>query len=340
MLTVQTVRVTTGNVMAVTDTTGSNNDTLAASAAALVRASAKKTFDPFTTIDWSIPFDDSRFYLPPEDLPLYGTELWQGMSERQRIAYSRHECAALCGTGIWLENILMRMVVDHLYDLSPTDPTLRYLLVEVGDECRHSAMFGEFVRAAGTPAYRPTWSVRALGRLVRTLFVGPAAFLAILAAEELLDAVNRRTMRDRSLHPVSREVARIHVIEEARHVSFARKFLERELPKLGVVRRVMLRIAAPLTVSVVAGAMINPAVFDALAIPGGVAGARENPRHRARVIADLAELVAFLEKNGVINERARPYWEELGLAAPRPVPRGPAPGIVAPALPIARELAL
>lgn len=342
-LTVTTVIVITGNVMAVTDTTGlenNKNKPLAAHAAALVRASARKSFDPFAAIDWSVPFDDSRFYLPPDCLPLYGTDAWARMSEKERKAYSRHETAALCGTGIWLENILMRVVVDHLYDLSPTDPTLRYLLVEVGDECRHSAMFGEFVRQAGTPAYRPGRRLRWLGRLVRSAFVGPAAFLAILAAEELLDSVNRRTMKDRSLHPVSREIARIHVIEEARHVSFARVYMERELPKLNPVRRTILRWVAPLVVSVVADAMIQPGIFKALGIMGGEAAARSNPSHKQRVIDDLASLVEFLEQVAVINDRTRPFWEELGLCSPRPGKARPAPGIIAPALPLARELQL
>jgi hypothetical protein len=327
--------------MAVTDTTGVENDKnkpLAAHAAALVRASARKSFDPFVAIDWSVPFDDSRFYLPPDCLPLHGTEVWARMSEQQRKAYSRHEAAALCGTGIWLENILMRMVVDHLYKLSPTDPTLRYLLVEVGDECRHSAMFGEFVSRAGTPAYRPGRRLRWLGRLVRTAFGGPAAFLAILAAEELLDSVNRRTTKDRSLHPVSREVARIHVIEEARHVSFAHAYLERELPEMNRVRRFVLRWVAPLVVSVVADAVIQPEVFKTLGIVGGEAAARNNPLHKQRVIADLASLVEFLERVAVITDRTRPLWEELGLCTPRPYEAGPVPGIIAPALPLAREL--
>jgi hypothetical protein len=326
--------------MAVTDITALENPPLAARAAALVRASARKSFDPFAAIDWSEPFDDTRFYLPEECLPLYGTEPWRQMNERERIAYSRHEAAALCGTGIWLENILMRMVVDHLYELVPTDPTLRYLLVEVGDECRHSAMFGEFVRLAGTPAYRPSARLRWLGRLVRTAFGGPAAFLAILAAEELLDSVNRRTMKDRALHPVSREIARIHVIEEARHVSFARTFLERKLPEQSPLRTQILRWVAPLTVSVVADAMVQPGVFSALGIRDGEAAARNNPRHRTRVIEDLASLVEFLEQVSVITERTRPLWEELGLCARRPAKSRPAPGIIAPALPLAREIEL
>lgn len=313
--------------MAVTEQTVSNSNTptppLAARAAALLRASAKKTFDPFTAIDWTVPYDDSRYYLPPASLPLYGTALWDTLDEHQRRAYSRHEAAALCGTGIWLENILMRMVIDHLYELAPTDPTLRYLLVEIGDECRHSSMFGEFISRAKTPAYRPTAKTRALGRLAR-LFRGPSAFVAILAAEELLDAVNRQTMRDESLHPVAREVSRIHVVEEARHVSFAKAYLEQELPKINGVRLAIARLIAPFTVKVIADAMVHPGPFDALSIVGGEAAARNNPLHSARIQRDLEQLVGFLERIGLITETTRPLWESRGLVAKKGERRKPA----------------
>ena len=61
----------------------------------LVAASQRQSFDPFAEIDWDLPIDDSTYHLPPEFLPLYGTEQWEVMSEDQRRAYSRHECAAL-----------------------------------------------------------------------------------------------------------------------------------------------------------------------------------------------------------------------------------------------------
>ena len=57
--------------------------------------------------------------------------------------------------GIWFENMLMQIVLRHLAELPVTSPAHRYLLVEVADECRHSTMFGEFIRRAGTPAYSP-----------------------------------------------------------------------------------------------------------------------------------------------------------------------------------------
>jgi hypothetical protein len=322
----------TVSVMSASDESVTESQPLAARAAALVRASARKSFDPFVAIDWSVPFDDSRYYLPPECLPLYGSEPWDGMSERQRIAYSRHEVAALCGMGIWLENILMRLVIDRLYALEPTDATLRYLLVEVGDECRHSAMFSELVQRAGTPAYRPPRKARLLGRFVRSAYSGTSAFLAILAAEELLDVINRETARDKALHPVSREVARIHVVEEARHVSFAKTFLEQALPRLGPVRRGVLRTLAPFTADVIAGATVNPHVFRTLGIRDGAAMARTNPNHRRFVVHALARLVDFLERVTVITPQNRPLWENLGLADARlPRPRT-VPGIVAPAI--------
>src|SRR6185503_5962219 len=186
----------------------------------LVAASERTTLDPFREIDWSVPIDDSAFHLPPELLSLFGTAQWDAMSETERIEYSRHETAALCGAGIWFENVLMQVVLRHLGEIPVTDPSHRFLLVEVADECRHSMMFGEYIRRAGVPAYRPTLPSHLLSE-----GDGPShravSYLLILAVEELLDHTNRATMRDDRVHPISRSIARIHVLEEARHVSFA-----------------------------------------------------------------------------------------------------------------------
>src|SRR3954451_11915117 len=100
---------------------GNAGDKVAAKGARLVLASERQAFDPFTEIDWSAPIEDDAYYLPPEFLPLYGTAVWDTMSQTERYEYSRHECAALCSAGIWFENILMHMLVQHLYELPATD---------------------------------------------------------------------------------------------------------------------------------------------------------------------------------------------------------------------------
>jgi hypothetical protein len=278
----------------------------------LVAASQRTTLDPFEYIDWSVEVDDSAFHLPPELLPLYDTEAWAGMTETERIAYSRHETAALCGAGVWFENVLMQVVLRHLAEMPVTDPAHRYLLVEVADECRHSTMFGEYIRRAGTPAYRPTIAASSLSD-DNTAERRAVSYLLILAVEEQLDYMNRATMRDERVHPISRAMAKLHVLEEARHVSFAKTYLAESWETLDADARREVADAAPLLVSVVADLSVDSAVYEHLGIEGGDEMARANPHHRATVIAGLSKLTTFLSEVGVIDDEHRAIWAELGL---------------------------
>jgi len=275
----------------------------------LVAASERTTLDPFREIDWSVPIDDSAFHLPPELLPLYGTSAWDAMDEAGRLAYSRHETAALCGAGIWFENVLMQVVLRHLADIPVTDPAHRYLLVEVADECRHSMMFGEYIRRAGTPAYRPTLSPHFLSD--EAPGARAVSYLLILAVEELLDFMNRATMRDERVHPTSRAIARLHVLEEARHVSFAKTYLAELLPTLSDEDRTVVADAAPVLVEVVADLSVDPAVYEHLGIEGGLEMAQANPHHRSTIVAGLAKLTTFLTEIGVIDDAHRAAWGAL-----------------------------
>jgi hypothetical protein len=280
----------------------------------LVAASERTTLDPFREIDWSLPIDDSAFHLPPELLPLYGSPAWDAMDGAERIAYSRHETGALCGAGIWFENVLMQVVLRHLADMPVTDPAHRYLLVEVADECRHSMMFGEYLRRAGTPAYCPTLSPHFLSD--EAPGARAVSYLLILAVEELLDFMNRATMRDERVHPTSRAIARLHVLEEARHVSFAKTYLAELLPTLSDEDRTVVADAAPVLVEVVADLSVDPAVYEHLGIAGGLEMARANPHHRSTIVSGLAKLTTFLTEIGVIDDAHRAAWGALVAARP------------------------
>ena len=282
----------------------------------LIAASERLTLDPFTDVDWSIEVaDDSRYHLPPEKLPLFGTRQWDSMTEQGRRTYSRHECAAVCAAGIWFENKLMQIVLRHLAHMPVTDPVHRYLLIEVADECRHSTMFGEYIRQAGTPTYAPETGGSGLDA-VDDLPGGRAmGYLLILAVEELLDTCNRATMRDDMVHPVSRQIAKLHVLEEARHVSFAKTYLTEAWPTLSEAERTEAAAVAPFAVDYVAQLMVNDDVYAELGIDGGAEAARTNPLHQARIVDDLAKLTDFLTKLGVIDDTNRNEWVERGLAA-------------------------
>ena len=51
---------------------------------------------------------------------------------------------------------------------------------------------------------------------------------------------------------------RIHVTEEARHLSFARNWLRDRVPSLGIVRRTILAIGTPLILGEMGGMMLKP----------------------------------------------------------------------------------
>lgn len=44
-------------------------------------------------------------------------------------------------------------------------------------------------------------------------------------------------MKDERVHPVSRQIAKLHVLEEARHVSFAKTYLSEVWPNLAAEDR-------------------------------------------------------------------------------------------------------
>ena len=100
----------------------------------------------------------------------------------------------------------------------------------------------------------------------------PSRTSLILAVEELLDSMNRATMRDERVHPTSRAMARLHVLEEARHVSFAKSYLAEAWPMLDDTARQVVVDATPALVSVVADLSVDPAVSEHL----GIAGARRS----------------------------------------------------------------
>ena len=173
----------------------------------LLRSSAKASYDPLTTIDWERPVDPDRYAIAPHRVSLYGTELWDQLTEAQRKELSRQEVASAACVGIWFETILMQMLIRHAYDRDPTTSHVQYSYTEIGDECRHSVMFARFVTKLGAPYYPLDRVGRLLGRWFKTTSNGPLTFSAALFVEELLDQMQREMMADEQLEPLTRAVA-------------------------------------------------------------------------------------------------------------------------------------
>jgi hypothetical protein len=84
-------------------------------------------------------------------------------------------------------------------------------------------------------------------------------FFFVLGGEDPIDHVQRTVLRSgRDLHPLLERIMRIHVTEEARHLSFARQYLRTTVPTLSRRQRAMMAIQAPIILHLMAGVMMRP----------------------------------------------------------------------------------
>lgn len=284
-------------------------------ASRLLDSSVARSYDPELEIDWTAPPVPGAYWLPPNRSSLYGSPLWDNLSGSQRVELTKHEVASAASAGLWFETILMQMLLRQYYDQDPTSRHAQYALTEVADECRHSVMFGRLIEALGTPVYRAGRLDHALGRFLKTTATGPHMYAAVLIAEEMLDAIQREIMVDESLQPLIRAVSHIHVVEEARHVRYAREELARQVrrasrPGLAYSRLVTARCAL-----LIAGRLIQPEVYRAVGIApaDGVRAARANPHFQATLRWAATRCADYLGELGLIAGPGRALWRRAGL---------------------------
>ena len=283
----------------------------------LLAASARHSYDPDRDLDWDQPWQDGLWYWPPELVSLYDTPLWYRMSEEQRIALSRHEAAALASLGIWFELILMQLLVRHIYDKPATSAHVRYALTEIADECRHSMMFARVITRGETPNYPPARAHHNVARLFKAVSTTPGSFVATLLGEEVLDWMQRLTFPDERVQPLIRGVTRIHVVEEARHVRYAREELRRQMVSAPRWERELTRLTSGEFARIFSVAFVNPEVYPNVGLDRreAVAQARASAHRREVMREGARRLTDFLDDIGVLRGAARRMWRGSGLLA-------------------------
>jgi hypothetical protein len=276
----------------------------------LLKTSAKHSYDPAVEIDWEAPLAPDRYFLDPRRSSLYGTALWEQMSEQQRIALTKHELASLYNMGIWFETILMQMLIRQVYDRPKGSAHARYGWTEIADECRHSVMFARTAEKFGAPSYQPPPSILRLGRIFAAKGDGPSAYAAILVAEEILDIFQRDLMKDERVQPLTRMVSRIHVLEEARHMTFAREEVERTMPTLSRPQLAWHRMMTAQTAFMVARTLVNPQVYVAVGLDPREAkrAAFSNPHYQETLGWMGERVVGFLDEQDLIGPTQRRIW--------------------------------
>jgi hypothetical protein len=278
----------------------------------LLRSTATVSFDPELDIDWSAPLEEGKAFLLQHRCSLYGTPLWERLTESQRLELGKHEAASIAGFGIWLECVLLRLLGKVAYHGDPSSRHVQYALAEMAEECRHSTMFARMIERMGTPSYGPSDHVRKLGSILPVVSYGPAMWGAILLGEEITDRFQREMVGDESIQPLMRMVNRIHIVEEARHIGFARAELTRTAARMSRAERAYHRALLARIAFIVARSLISPAVYRSVGLSPHVAhrAALQNPYHQEAISFGGEKIVAFLDDAGLIGGPGMHLWRK------------------------------
>jgi hypothetical protein len=225
--------------------------------------------------------------------------------------------------GLQFESVLKQGLLQFAADLPNGSPEFRYAYHEMIEEAQHSLMFQEFVNRSGFDAAGLGKMDRLGARFVTTFGrrFPPLFFVFVLGGEDPIDWVQRKELRQgRDLHPLVERIMRIHVTEEARHLSFARHYLKRQVPALGRLRRVELGIGAPLVLAGMAQMMLRPSrqIVARYHIPAEVLDEAytHNPVHRATTLESLGKVRRLCHELGLLTPAYQRLWKLLGLWQP------------------------
>lgn len=285
--------------------------------------SVTKHFEAYVDVDWDsdelrLDPDDPRWELPADE-PLATTAWYQALPPATRARLGCNYSAYRMKAGLEFESILKRGLLEYASRLPNGSPEFRYVYHEVIEEAQHALMFQEFVNRSGFEVQGLNSIDRMGARVVLSFarWFPELFFIFILGGEDPIDYVQREHLRRGDRHPLDERIMRIHVTEEARHLSFARHYLKRRVPQLPRWRRTALAVGAPVVLTAMAQIMLKPSaqIISEYRIPKDVIveAYRTNPVHRQRTIASLSKVQALCDELGLLRAPFGRAWRILRL---------------------------
>lgn len=234
-------------------------------AARLLKSTANKFYDAEVDIDWDAPLQEGKHWMPEHRVSLYGTPLWDELTPAQRIELGKHEIVSILSFGIYAETFLSANLLRVFGRGNLSDHSL-YAMAEIGEESRHSIMFGKLIEKAGVKPYLLPKSTMFWVKLGQFLPLGPATYGVTLLIEEVLDRGQREAMNDPGMQPHLRQLMKIHVLEESRHITYAREEMVRGMASTNRLNRAIHRLILAAAANITFPLLINPRVYRSVGI--------------------------------------------------------------------------
>jgi hypothetical protein len=289
----------------------------------LNRLSTAKQHDAYNDVPW----DESGYEIwnveallaPVDHDPMYDTEWYRQLPEAEKVTFACYRVASSMKSGWQFENILQQGLLRMAARQPNGAKTFRYMHHEIIEESQHTLMFQEFVDRTGLPVQgmERFWRVVGPSITLTGQRIDPALFFTfVLGGEEPIDYSQRLWLQQGIAHPLVERIVRIHVAEEARHISFARRYVENEVPKMGLLRRRALAVHTPIALAIMARMMLQPTsdLRRHLGLPSAVVDeAFQTEKGQALLSGSVAKIQRLWEQHGLMTMASERVWKSLGI---------------------------
>ncbi len=192
----------------------------------------EKQWNAQTRLDWSIEVDPrSPANGPDYYIPIYGSDMWERMSDEER-AEVRHHISA------WMNSQFLHgeqgalICASKIVQTVPDMDSKFYAATQVMDEARHVEMYGRYVQDKLELAYPINPDLKALLNEVIADERWDMTYLGMQVIIEGLALAAFALIRDFSEEPLSKAINTYVMQDEARHVAFGRLALRDHYPQL------------------------------------------------------------------------------------------------------------
>lgn len=270
--------------------------------------SREHRYDPYKVFDWPDTLPPDQFWISPELMTCFETDLWSELSDSQRVQLSHYEAINFFSLNVHLIRDLIGDVAERIY--TTRYPGLSEFFHDfIAEENTHAWFFATFCRRYGDRIY-PSKRIALGGAPEADVLRDITVFGRILVAEELCDFFNARMADDERLPPICRQINRVHHDDESRHIAFGRQMM-RALREEAAEREGESRLADTGSflaryVSICLRSFYNRDMYLDAGLPAASIRSRllASPGRRAKHRLFLGRTVTFLQQLGMVDSAA------------------------------------
>lgn len=193
-------------------------------------------WDAVNRIDWELELDpENPMQMPDEAVPIYGSDIWNKMTEKEKIEMRRHGQAWNISQFLQGEQAAL-LAASKIVQSVPDLDSKFYAATQVMDEARHVEAYRNLMKKFGV-AYPMTDPLQELVNGALRDSRWDMTYLAMQVVIEGLALAAFGTIRDLSQNPLARMVNAYVMEDEARHVAFGRLSLRDYYPQLTQAER-------------------------------------------------------------------------------------------------------